>query len=151
MRSRLFNVAALASVILCVLALASWVVSHYRYESFVVQGGSRSLRGAIHHGLLVIGVYRDDPAMPRLGRVGRPLPFQGLITPQPFEVMTYSTGRSIALPLWLLSGLFAITPVAWLIRRRLGRPRAGLCAACGYDLRGTPGSECPECGVERAG
>ncbi len=41
--------------------------------------------------------------------------------------------------------------IAWwwagyLIRGRHGRAESGLCAACGYDLRGTTSTECPECG-----
>ena len=44
-----------------------------------------------------------------------------------------------------------VTPVAWLHERRL-RPRRrrklGLCPACGYDLRESPG-RCPECGRGR--
>lgn len=32
-------------------------------------------------------------------------------------------------------------------RRRMRRMRAGLCVRCGYDLRGTPGRPCPECGT----
>lgn len=29
------------------------------------------------------------------------------------------------------------------------RRRQGRCSACGYDLRGTSGAKCPECGAER--
>ncbi len=34
------------------------------------------------------------------------------------------------------------------LRRRmlLARARRGVCVACGYDLRGSPGPQCPECG-----
>jgi hypothetical protein len=54
---------------------------------------------------------------------------------------------------WVLAG-FAAAPLGWLARRvvraRTGRHRrrAGLCPACGYDLRVTP-ERCPECGAAR--
>jgi hypothetical protein len=37
-------------------------------------------------------------------------------------------------------------------RKRRSRRRRGLCAACGYDLRGNPSAKaCPECGHGLAG
>jgi len=44
---------------------------------------------------------------------------------------------------WLLTSVAAILSLRWLLRRRTHSP--GHCAACGYDLRGTP-DRCPECG-----
>lgn len=58
-------------------------------------------------------------------------------------------------PFWAVAGLFAVLPSLWgrgalRRRRRAARVRRGLCAACGYDLRGARGG-CPECGSARVG
>jgi hypothetical protein len=72
----------------------------------------------------------------------------------PTEPKQYAgTGHRVlwlAVPLWSLSLVTAAAPMFWLRRawRRRRRLRAGLCPACGYDLRATSG-RCPECGTPR--
>jgi hypothetical protein len=58
----------------------------------------------------------------------------------------------VFIPIWSLALLTGV-PTAWMFRtdrkRRRGE-REGLCAKCGYDLRGLPdGRACPECGAVR--
>jgi hypothetical protein len=55
--------------------------------------------------------------------------------------------RTAVIPFWLPALAASALPAVW-VRRRLRqrrRTRRGLCSACGYDLRASPG-RCPECG-----
>ena len=58
------------------------------------------------------------------------------------------TAQDVRIPYWLLATAAGVLPALWVWRRsRDGRLRLlGLCPACGYDLRATPG-RCPECGA----
>ena len=65
-------------------------------------------------------------------------------------------GKALAggfqVPLWAIALLSAVAPALWLARaalrsRQTRRRQAGLCPACGYDLRVSP-ERCPECGAE---
>ena len=59
------------------------------------------------------------------------------------DVRLYST--EVFIPLWVLVLLTGL-PTGWLWWRERERP--GLCASCGYDLRGNASGVCPECGAE---
>ncbi len=58
---------------------------------------------------------------------------------------------ALSVPFWVLFLATTGLPSWWLHRRLMvrRRSRAGLCPACGYDLRATP-DRCPECGTEAA-
>src|SRR5688572_24099284 len=58
---------------------------------------------------------------------------------------------SIMAPLWALVLAFSVIPAAkvFLALKIRRRRRAGLCRACGYDLRASP-ERCPECGTVSA-
>jgi len=57
-------------------------------------------------------------------------------------------------PFWSVVAMWGMLPLTWVgMRVRSGmrgrrRRRLGLCVACGYDVRATPG-RCPECGTVR--
>lgn len=56
---------------------------------------------------------------------------------------------SLSIPLWMpLVAIMIPTAILWWRDRR---PLPGYCPACGYDLRGTAGVRCSECGERIAG
>ncbi len=64
------------------------------------------------------------------------------------RVIWLPTVTLVNVPYWLPLPLFAAYPIIAFIRgplRRYRRRKRGLCVACGYDLRGSPG-RCSECG-----
>jgi hypothetical protein len=69
---------------------------------------------------------------------------------QPLTADDTTAGRfrswQVLVPLWFATLLFGALP-ALRLYRRVRRPHPpGLCLACDYDLRATPG-RCPECGT----
>ncbi|GMU83347.1 MAG: hypothetical protein AMXMBFR47_32170 [Planctomycetota bacterium] len=54
----------------------------------------------------------------------------------------------VIMPLWVIAGVLMAWPAVVLVVTRFRRRMrmAGLCRACGYDLRGNVSGACPECG-----
>ena len=191
---RLFNAAALLSLVLCVGAmmglgrslLASdqlqWIrmeedgASHYRWY-FMVLSGRGGLEVALDAEVYDLDALtgREKPPPPgwrwQYHSTGPPVyprpAFNTRERPRlPFRFNPWlgfwfewsrdpaTVRREIIVPYWSLAVLTGALPAVWLVRtarRRLRdrRAAAGLCTACGYDLRGSAG-RCPECGAIRA-
>ena len=163
---QLVNLAALASLALCIAASVLWARSYGRCDVLVRPRAPHDRecvtsefgvfvfelesppRGVVERGWK----YFDSP-LPRRWPLARgPLRFEvyrGQVTH--FVRLPPTPLAGVAAPHWFIVLLAAVLPahaLARLRRRAMARRRAtgGLCPACGYDLRATPG-RCPECGV----
>jgi hypothetical protein len=158
-KRRLFNAGALLSLAICLASLGLWVRSGGRAATLQL-GPSRL--GAIYAtaaagGLTLVFVTEPDhiafsPLM---------LDTYSAVATNPLTRFSYHRRdawmswsgyfpqrRVLTFPIWVVSIVSAATPLLWVHRRTRRRASGpGMCAACGYDLRGTPGSQCPECGA----
>ncbi len=167
MKRWLFHVAALVFLVCCLALSALWVrsaswmdtytASSDSYESagwgvmsadgelsfhlaYLKFASDRNVEGWSHHKVESWGV--GDPVYV----------FPGFRLYDDTDYRSDFMHVYIAYP-WLIY-LFAALPILWCFaayrRRRIQqRRRRGLCTACGYDLQGSEGNSCPECGTVR--
>jgi hypothetical protein len=166
-KRRLFTTLAVASLVLCLAALALLFLSFvhsYALTQLVYFPGSvgmpptsapatvRFTDFAIFRGRIAAGQsHRSVDSMEQSGSwmllvnpptgnfIGRNIGFDWTREKQP----GWAYFR-LVIPLWELAVVFAILPILWMRSRRRFMP--GLCPSCGYDLRATP-DRCPECGT----
>jgi hypothetical protein len=176
-RRRLFNFLTALSLLLCVSAVVLWVRSYSYFEQVRYGRAPFAIRLESQSGIckadwttqwpgLSYGLATQDKAVrpvdrergsgyflaecsARVGSFGYGRTTQAVGFPR--QAATPTTFTIVTAPHWGLVLTAAVLPALWVVHRHRSRnrPHAGLCRACGYDLRATPG-RCPECGTVTA-
>lgn len=163
MRRRFFTLCSAVSLLLFAAVCVQWVLSYdssFSWVSILPFGrfsGISAEPGVLtaHYSPEQSGIQRETihqrGAPPTWSLGWRAFGIESLlVSGGPPSSPIYNEYRASA-PHAVLAPVFAACPTLQLItvlrRQRIRRRRgAGQCAACGYDLRATPG-RCPECGA----
>jgi hypothetical protein len=143
MRRKLFTIAAAVSLALCVAGCVLWCMSQFDgYGAIFWSGEKVNYAVASKRQWLVFGT---EPRRPHRGS-------EVMVGDMPLWV-AFPRNPVAGVPHWGVVLGSAVLPAAWVMHRRrkavaAKRIARGECAACGYDLRATPG-RCPECGATR--
>ena len=172
MTRRLLNLLTALSLVLCVSSGAAWAASRQSPRPKISFTATRRLwQVELAGGSFIVRSFDDWPAAATPAQKWRAHESSGLNIPRAdFELgvpgyriasgpdfVTVAGGTeywgryaTFRLRLWLLPYLGSLLPLARLIGippfSRDRRRQAGVCRACGYDLRATP-ARCPECGT----
>ena len=161
MLRRLFTIFAALSLLLCIASVVLWVRSYGWKEGI---GYSTWFSAFTRYGALCVTLDFNDYGVKRgFAANRRPQSRRGnsLVDRPDARFTGFGYKRHgwadwpkptwvVLVPMWFVTAATALPPGLWLrsaYRRRaaVARTAKGLCPACGYDLRATPG-RCPECG-----
>lgn len=141
-----------------VIGVTLCVRSYWQEEGFIVRKGPAYAGIATHRGGVYCYWFTEDGTQLPMIRGRMRLFSQSIIKDYGNQTVdrpdlnvlgfTYQdhlgtwAGKIVSVPFWFLLLGAGVGGALWR-RKRFG---PGLCAACGYDLRATPG-RCPECGA----
>jgi len=172
----LLNLLTLLSLLLCIAATVLWVRSAWVEDRIVWGDGYDRSSLMSKYGQILWADYevlrygsmsrsrdwkrefmsiraegdRYDEPLPAMRDVG----YTVYQIPPGIGVARYNPPKdsryfAIIVPTWLIAAAAALLPTVrgvGYLRRRRRQKEAGMCVACGYDLRATP-ERCPECGA----
>jgi hypothetical protein len=159
------------SLFLCAVTILLWITSYFRSDYLIYQPRFDWVKREYGIGV-VQGGFIFDAEMPR-SHPGLTIGYRNVpVTPWPLQGTLHGFGPvhfarnvipygyfsselvlySAHIHWWFLTLLFTLPSIIrralWLRARPDRREKAGLCRACGYDMRATP-DRCPECGYVR--
>lgn len=175
MNRRLFQLAAVTSLLLTLAASTLWVRSYRLMDELALRnpggmGWVAGLQGRLEVGLLLcdmskdparsgVSYARDQARLPinvhifmdtEIGDKDIAWTWGGFAWYSKQSPSNRTFDVQVVAPFWCIAILAATPALAWLVTRCRSRRKAikhthGLCPKCGYDLRATP-ARCPECG-----
>jgi hypothetical protein len=162
MRRRVFSLASLVSLLLCVATVVLWVRT-LQWNTFVAYDATITARGVQWQ--YYVDTYEGTVHFARLMNADRTSQLPG----GKFRFLTFRiTSRSsltgarywvatgagywrqhLTLPCWMIGVACAVLPGLRLIQqiRNARRASVGTCGHCSYDLTGNTSGICPECGT----
>ena len=159
-RRQIFNLLVALSLLLCVAAMATWVISHHvgvdRSVGWVTlwRHGQARLAAGTHGGSVGFSWERNSfmsvsPTIVDAGswHLGPVSVMRGHERASP-----QVSGGWVNFDCWFVCAATAVLPALHApmlmigVYRRRRRRATGRCTGCGYDLRATP-DRCPECGT----
>jgi hypothetical protein len=147
MKRRLFNLAAVVSLLLFVGTVAVWTRSYWNGYELCYHRGERLYEARATCGSFFISAsqyqtvpqllsfYSDPVNIMRADRLWRP------------RVERWQDGWELGVPGWIVCGACLLVS-AFVIYRWRPTGVGNQCRICGYDLRESP-NRCPECGTPR--
>jgi hypothetical protein len=164
MTRRLFTITSAVSLLLCAGSIAAWVYSNYRAARVTYYFRDGSLIELVIDDQHLLEVYAANfPPMPgnSKGEAWFEVRTWKNMNPPPRAPYTYAfagfgwgryadadvTTAYVSFPVWALTLIFLVSPVAWFYVRFRNAPASNICRKCGYDLTGNVSGVCPECGT----
>jgi len=168
MRRRLFNLAAVVSLLIWVAMAALWVASYFSKFDVNWFGGTVSWELLLSRGEMSIervqwrgvtnaanvgwtfrtaqpGSLIDAPAIPGYFWQTHFRAFGFAAVSFHFRVV--AGALRIVWPCWVVMILTAFLPLLGILRKRRESPSVPLCSRCGYNLTANTSGTCPECGA----